>query len=139
MNLDRSGLQVKECDQDQRVLVSTRIFAKGDLIERAPIMEIPAPNYMVLKNEPMLKPLRARTFTWCMNEPKPSSNTGAIVFGLMVFCNHNERPNAEAIRNVQGRCIELVALTGICAGDEITIRYHTPEIVSIGGWEMSPS
>ena len=50
----------------------------------------------------------------------------AVALGLVSLCNHSRRPNARVRRNRARETLDLLALTPIAAGDEITIDYNCP-------------
>ena len=50
----------------------------------------------------------------------------AIALGLVSLCNHSRRPSARIRRNRAGETLDLVTLTPIAAGGEITIDYNCP-------------
>lgn len=133
---DRSGFVLAPVEGKGKGLVATRVFASGDIIELAPVLIVPAPNYRVLKASPSLAPIRARTFTWIADNLDEKNNVGAIAYGLVTFCNHHADANAKAHKNYENETIELVAAKEIGVGDEILISYHTPEIVEIRDWVL---
>jgi len=49
---------------------------------------------------------------------------GAVALGLVSLCNHARRPRARVRRNLAQNTLDLLALTRIEAGDEITIDYN---------------
>jgi hypothetical protein len=50
----------------------------------------------------------------------------AVALGLISLCNHSRRPSARIRRNRARETLDLLALTSIAAGSEITIDYNCP-------------
>ena len=48
---------------------------------------------------------------------------GALALGFVTLCNHSSRPRARVERNYARLTLDLVAITGIAADDEVTIDY----------------
>jgi hypothetical protein len=51
---------------------------------------------------------------------------GAVALGLVTLCNHSRRPNARVRRNFAHETLDLIAVTPIAAGNEVTIDYNCP-------------
>jgi SET domain-containing protein len=60
-------------------------------------------------------------FQW--DDGPENEGRGAVALGLVSLCNHSRQPNARAQRNPARHTLDLVALSPITAGDEITIDY----------------
>ena len=95
-----------------RGVFATRHFAKGELIERAPVHILP-------------------TWQWCHIEKTVLSSYGylwgdemALTFGHFIFYNHSYSPNAQYVKRLDDRIIEMVALRDIEAGEEILANYN---------------
>ncbi len=50
----------------------------------------------------------------------------AVALGLVSLCNHSRRPSARVRPNRTGETLDLIAMTPIAAGREITIDYNCP-------------
>ena len=50
----------------------------------------------------------------------------AVALGLVSLCNHSRRPSARVRPNRARETLDLLALTPIAAGREITIDYNCP-------------
>ena len=95
-----------------RGVFANRHYDKGELIERAPVIVLP-------------------TWQWCHIEKTVLSNYSffwgdemALAFGRFSFYNHSYRPNAEYLKRLEDRIIEMVALRDIEAGEEILTNYN---------------
>ncbi len=61
-------------------------------------------------------------FQW--DDGPEGEGRGVVAFGLISFCNHSHRPNARVRRNPARDTLDLVAVSEIAAGEEITIDYQ---------------
>ena len=62
-------------------------------------------------------------FVW---DDKDGESRAAVALGLVSLCNHSRRPNARVRPNRARETLDLLALTPIAAGREITIDYNCP-------------
>ena len=92
-----------------------RNFARGEIIERAPVILLPDPQWKLINRTA----LRHYYYTW-------PADMAALVFGFGSFYNHSATPNAEFIRHSDELIMEYVALREIAAGEEIFIKYGCP-------------
>ena len=95
-------------------------LAAGTLIEAAPVIIVPAGQCPLLDRTI----LHDYYFHWDGNPD--GEGRGAVALGLVALCNHSRRPNARARRNLAQDTLDLVALSPIAAGDEVTIDYNCP-------------
>ena len=92
-----------------------RRFARGEIIERAPVILLPDPQWKLLNRTA----LQHYYYTW-------SGEEAALVLGFGSFYNHSVNPNAEYLRHPAEQVMDYVALREIAAGEEIFIKYGCP-------------
>ena len=95
-------------------------IAAGSLIEAAPIIIVP-PAQCALLDQTILHDYY---FHW--DGDPDGDGSGAVALGLAALCNHSRRPNARVRRNLAQETLDLLALSPIAAGDEVTIDYNCP-------------
>jgi uncharacterized protein len=100
-----------------RGLFARTAMAPGELIEAAPVIVLSAEDCRTLDRTK----LGHYYFHW--DGDYDGDGRGALALGLIALCNHSGRPKARARRNHATEHLELVALTPIAPGDEITIDY----------------
>ena len=123
--LDEPSLSIGWVGGKGRGVIAGRDLASGALIERAPATEFPAEE----------RPLIDKTALFSHYFVDPESYRGSpwvrgyIAFGLSSLCNHSAGPNARVRwrRDSLGLWAELVALSAIAAGEEITVFYTNIE------------
>jgi uncharacterized protein len=91
----------------------------GALIEAAPVIIVPAGQRRLLDKTI----LHDYYFVW---DDAGGEGRAAIALGLVSLCNHSRRPSARVRRNRLRETLNLLALTPIAAGGEITIDYNCP-------------
>jgi uncharacterized protein len=111
--MNEENLIVKETEGKGRGIFAKIDFFEGDLVERAPIIKIPDPQWQLLESTS----LKEYYFNW-------SDDAAAIALGYIEMYNYDEDPNARTIRLQDRDEMEIVALRKISAGEEITIRYQ---------------
>ena len=114
-----SRLEVKETPDKGRGVFARGPFAKGEVIEIAPIILIVAQHWHYI--EPTV--LERVIFNF-----GPEGEHAAVALGYGSLYNHAYSPNAEYIKVWEERVIRFVALRDIRDGEEITINYNgSPE------------
>lgn len=98
-----------------RGVVTLRPIARGERIERAPVIELTPQERAALGTTRL-----ARYYI----EWGPDSSHAAIVLGYGSLYNHSFEPNAEYEFHEQELAIEYTALRDIASGEEITINYN---------------
>jgi SET domain-containing protein len=90
----------------------------GTAIEAAPVIIVPEPDCAGLDRTI----LHDYYFHW--DGDPDGVGRGAVAFGLVSLCNHARRPTARVRRNLARETLDLIALTRIEAGQEVTIDYN---------------
>ena len=98
-----------------RGIVAGRRFSEGELIERIPVIVIPAHEWELVGTSVVSD----FCFTW-----GDDGEDTAIALGHASLFNHSYRPNAYAELRTRQRLIEFTALRDIDEGEEITINYN---------------
>ena len=92
----------------------------GALIEAAPVMIVPADQRKLLDHTIL------HDYYFHLGRRARGESRGAVALGLVSLCNHSRRPSARVRRNRARETLDLLALTPIAAGNEITIDYNCP-------------
>lgn len=98
-----------------RGVFATRLIKRGETIEEAPVVLIPAPQLGHL----LKTTLRDYYFIWGARR-----NQGALALGLCSLCNHARDPNANFVLEQDYMTVRFVALTEIYPGEEVTVNYN---------------
>jgi uncharacterized protein len=115
---------VRSCGEKGRGIVALRDIPAGTLIERCPVLIIPAAD--------RAKTDRTVVFTyvymWEHGTTEQDLYTGAgraaIALGLSSLLNHSFDPTARFVRQIDELELELHSNRAISAGEEITIDYQ---------------
>ncbi len=107
-----------------RGVVALRSFAEGELLERAPVIAVPA------REVPSLS---ATTLSRYYYEWGPQDDCAAIPLGFGALYNHSFEPNTRYEFCEDERVIQYLALRAIDAGEELTINYN-----NLGDFADSP-
>ena len=96
-------------------------FARGEVIETAPVILIPAEQWHHI--EPTVLALYIYNFG-----PTAEEEHAVIALGYGSLYNHSFEPNAKYIKDWNEQVIRFVALRDIQRGEEITVNYNgSPE------------
>jgi SET domain-containing protein len=95
-----------------RGVFAARHFAKGELIERAPVHVLSMCQFCYIVNTFLIN----YCFVW--------GDEMAVAFGTFFFLNHSYSPNAQYVKRLDDRIIELFARRDIEAGEEILDNYN---------------
>ncbi len=117
---DNDRVEIRSDPGKGRGVFATAAIAAGTLIESAPVVIVPAEQCALLDRTI----LHDYYFDW--DGGPGHAGTGAVALGVVSLCNHSRRPRARVRRNLVKSTLDLVALTAIAAGDEITIDYNCP-------------
>jgi SET domain-containing protein len=109
------GLYIMETEKSGRGVFTSIDLSSGDLIEICHVIEIPAVELPVIHKTV----LHDYYFVW-----GEDNKSCAIALGFGSLYNHAIHPNADFILDFENKTIEIMAITDIPAGEEITINYH---------------
>ena len=98
-----------------RGLFAMRSIARGDLIEEAPVVIVPAAQVEHLDRTA----LENYYFMWGENE-----QDAAVMLGRCSLCNHSYEPNAVFELRPERQTIRFLALRDIAPGEEICANYN---------------
>ncbi len=100
----------------------TRKIKAGELLDQAPVIEVPPGLYDCMRNFPLETNSRFIniTYGWQTKDGQPQ---GAIAFGLCSLCQHSRSSNAKIVLHVEERMVELWATKDIEEGEEVFITY----------------
>jgi len=118
-----SLLEIRHDQAKGRGVFARTSIGAGALIERAPVVIVPAAQRELLDHTI----LHDYYFVW--NDVLAGGGgeqSAALALGLVSLCNHSRRPTARIRQNRVSETLDLLALTPIAAGREITIDYNCP-------------
>ena len=115
LNTPASGIALALSKDKGRGVFASRSFQRGDTIEEAPVLIIPASQVTLIKRTILYNYF----FVW-----SEAAGDVAICLGFGSIYNHSPAPNAEAIRNFKAQTIAFRALCRIHVGEEIFTNYH---------------
>lgn len=96
------------------ILTSKKIY-RGDVVERCPVITIPASDVAYLKKTT----LHNYYFQWGNDLQQ-----GAIALGFGSIYNHSYTPNALYRLDLEEEIMEIVAIKNILPNEEITFNYN---------------
>lgn len=108
-------ITVRKINGKGRSVFAMKIFLKGEIIEQAPVIPIPADQRDLIKKTV----LNHYYFEWGEN-----SDEAAIVLGYGGIYNHSYQPNATYQFRESEEIIEFIALRDILPNEEIVINYN---------------
>lgn len=109
-----SALDIRICPDKGRGVFAKRRFQAGDIIERVPVIPIPA------EEEPGPGTvLYNYLIAW-----GPDGKDSALALGFGSIYNHSYEPNAFYERREGELCIDFIALRPIDVGEEILVNYN---------------
>jgi hypothetical protein len=126
------GIDVAEIPGKGRGVIATQPFEIGDILERAPVIVLGAPDTEIIVDTVLL----FYHYLW-------GAESTAIACGYGSLYNHSTEPNADYQKNLEANELIFVAIRPIAAGDEITINYNgnredkTPITFDGNGWYKS--
>ena len=110
-------VEVCTCPERGRGVFALEPVVAGTVIEAAPVIIVPAPECRLLDRTILYN----YYFHW--DGDPAGEGRGALGLGLVSLCNHASRPRARVDRNFARHTLDLVAITDIGPGEEITIDY----------------
>lgn len=105
------GIEVRHSPGKGRGVFATRRFAKGEIVERAPVLVVPEDEHELL----VPTVLNSYVFGW--------GDGVAVCLGFGSIYNHAWQPSVEYLKNLEGSFIDFVALRDIEAGEELFVNY----------------
>ena len=107
-----SALEIRHDPAQGRGVFARRAIAAGALIERAPVVVVPAAQREALDRTIM----HDYYFVWDdVRDDGGAATSVAIALGLVSLCNHSRRPSARVRRDRAAERLDLLALTPIAA------------------------
>ena len=111
-------LEIRSDPLKGRGVFARAAITAGALLEAAPVVIVPAAECPLLDRTI----LHDYYFRW----DRDRDGSAAVALGIVSLCNHSRRPRARVRRNLAQHTLDLIALTAIAAGEEITIDYDCP-------------
>ena len=108
-------LVIKTSGARGRGVFLTEAVSEGTLIERCPVIVVPAEQLEALA----ATSLAEYWFRW-----GPLGEDGAIALGFGSLYNHAPEPNAVYVRHFAEGVLEFIALRDIAADEEVLVNYH---------------
>ena len=115
MEDDVDDLKVVAIPRKGRGIVAGRPFAESEVIERAPVLVIPAADWQQVQETVVSR----YCFSWGRD-----LKDAALALGRCSLFNHSYKANAFAQPYVKERVMEFLAFRDIAEGEEITINYN---------------
>ena len=112
-------LEIRRDPLKGRGVFARAAIGAGALIEAAPVVIVPYDQRRSLDDTV----LHDYYFVW---DNEGGESRAAVALGLVSLCNHSRRPSARVRPNRARETLDLLALTPIAAGREITIDYNCP-------------
>ena len=107
------AIQVRNVKRKGRGVFATRAFKRGELIERCPVLVIPANQTdNVLESN-----LEHYAFDWDKDDI-------SLLLGYGMIYNHSYQPNAEIVHDLGSHTSDIIARTTIEADEEILVNYN---------------
>ena len=111
--LERVTVRITSVAGKGRGVVAARNIARGELIERAPVVVVPVDQRAHVERTA----LDHYVYDW-------RDGSLAVALGAGSIFNHSYAPNAHYLKRFDDGALEYVALVDIEAGAEITINYN---------------
>ncbi|MEC4015966.1 SET domain-containing protein [Streptomyces sp. H27-D2] len=112
MSETMGGLEMRSSDIHSRGVFATRAFRAGEVVERCPVLVVPAAERGLLD--------RTHLFNYYFNW---AGEAAAIALGWGSLYNHAASPLARYRKDFDAGVVEFVAVEDIAAGREITVDY----------------
>lgn len=120
----RRPLRIETFGRRGRGVVATAAIPKGALVERAPVLIIPAVDRQ--RVDPTV--VFTYVFMWEHGTVEEDlyrhQGRAAIALGYTSLLNHSYDPNCRFVRHIDALAIDLIARRPIAAGEELTIDYQ---------------
>lgn len=105
-------IMMKHTEKYGRGIFAIRDIKKGEFIEEAPVIVVPATDWKLMRESILLN----YVFQWGKDK--------ALALGYGSLYNHSYTPNARYITNMQNNSIDFYAREDIPRGEEITVNYN---------------
>ncbi len=112
--------EIRHDPRKGRGVYASAAIGAGLLIEAAPVIVVPADQRGLIDSSV----LHDYYFVW--DDGAVGQARIAVALGLVSLCNHSRQPNARVRSNLAHETLDLMAMTPIAAGREITIDYNCP-------------
>lgn len=106
------GLEIRHSPGRGRGVFATRAFARGEVIERAPVLVVPEDEHEHL----VPTVLNSYVFGW-------GEGAVAVCLGFGSIYNHAWAPSVEYVKHLAESVIDFVALRDIAPGEELFVNY----------------
>lgn len=120
----RKLLRVENLGPKGRGVIAMQDIAKGELIERSPVVIIPHEDRIRTDSTVVF----TYVFMWekdaCEEDLYKHRGRAAIALGYTSLLNHSYAPNADFTHHIDEMVLDIHALRDIAAGEEITIDYQ---------------
>lgn len=122
--LNKGTIEVQHIAGRGRGIVARRPIGEAELIERAPVLVIPAEDR--IRTDPTI--IFTYVFMWEHGTTEEDlyrhEGRAAIALGYTSLLNHSYSPNCSFIRYIDELFIDIIAARDIAAGEELTIDYQ---------------
>lgn len=108
-------IKVKKVPGKNRGAFAARSFAKGDFIEQAPVIVIPAEEWKQMESTVLYN----YVYAW-----GDDGEEAALPLGYGSIYNHSYTPNARYERKEEQQSVFFYAIKDIAEGEEVTINYN---------------
>jgi SET domain-containing protein len=119
----RLALELRHFGRKGRGVVAVEDIPRGALIERSPVVVVPAEIWPRVSNSILL----TYVFMWEENAGDQDLYKGegrvALPLGFATLINHSPAANARCVPHIDRFAMDVVALRDIGAGEEITVEY----------------
>jgi SET domain-containing protein len=112
--IEGASIALADAGEKGRGVFALRPFRTGELIERVPVLVLPAADWEHLRETRLME------YAFCWGKRREQA---AVALGFGSFYNHGDPANAETIERPEEDAIDFLALRDIDAGEEITIDY----------------
>jgi len=123
-SIERAPIAVEHFGARGRGVVAKVDFSCGSLIERSPVLIIPAESRAVVDQTVIF----TYVFMWEKNTVEEDlyrhEGRAAIALGYTSLLSHSSTPNCVFVRRIDDEIIEVFASRDILAGEELTIDYQ---------------
>lgn len=120
----RCALELRHFGKKGRGVVAMEDIPRGALIERSPVVVVPAEVWPRVSDTILL----TYVFMWEENAGDQDLYKGkgrvALPLGFATLINHSPTANAECVPHIDRFAMDVVALRDIRAGEEITVEYR---------------